>query len=121
QHPQGVENVKSVVNLALARGMMGKPNCGVVPIRGHSGVQGGSECGSVPDTFPGGYPVNEENAKHFSELWGVEVPSWKGMHCGEMLDADLDVFYVVGGNFLETMPDPHYIEERLKQSPLRVH
>ncbi len=121
QHPQGVENVKSVVNLALARGMMGKPNSGVVPIRGHSGVQGGSECGSVPDTFPGGYPVNEENAQHFSELWGAEVPSWKGMHCGEMLDADLDVFYVVGGNFLETMPDPHYIEERLKQSPLRVH
>lgn len=121
QHPHGVENVKGVVNMALARGMIGKPNCGVVPIRGHSGVQGGSECGSVPDTFPGGYPVNEENAEHFSKLWGAPVPSWKGLHCGAMLDADLDVFYVVGGNFLETMPDPHYIEERLKLTPLRVH
>lgn len=121
QHPHGVENVKGVVNMAMARGMLGKPNCGVVPIRGHSGVQGGSECGSVPDTFPGGYPVNEENARKFSEYWHTDVPSWKGLHCGAMLDADLDVFYVIGGNFLETMPDPHYIEERLKKTPLRIH
>lgn len=121
QHPHGVENVKGVVNMALARGMIGKPNCGVVPIRGHSGVQGGSECGSVPDTFPGGYPVNEENAQRFSEFWGAPVPSWKGVHCGAMLDTDLDVFYVIGGNFLETMPDPHYIDARLRRIPMRIH
>src|SRR6266436_2762141 len=52
QHKHGVDNVKAVVNTALARGMIRRAKCGVVPIRGHSGVQGGAECGSVPDAFP---------------------------------------------------------------------
>ncbi len=126
QHPHGVDNVKSVVNLAMARGMLGKPNCGVVPIRGHSGVQGGAECGSVPNQFPGGAPINEESARVFAERWGVaEVPSWHGMHCGAMLDAaaagDLDALYAIGGNFLETMPDPARMSEALRRVPLRVH
>lgn len=125
QHPNGVDNVKSIVNLALARGMVGKPNCGVVPIRGHSGVQGGSECGSVPNFFPGGAAVNEENARRFSDAWGAAVPSWEGMHCGAMLEAAaegrLDVLYAVGGNFLETMPDPERMREALQRVPLRVH
>jgi molybdopterin-dependent oxidoreductase alpha subunit len=125
QHPHGVENVKGVVNMALARGMVGKPNAGVVPIRGHSGVQGGAECGAVPDAFPGGYPVNEENARRFSEWWGFDVPSWKGLHCGAMLDmaavGELDVLYAVGGNFLETMPDPMRMSRALARVPVRVH
>ena len=44
------------------------------------------------------------------KFWGATVPSWRGMHCGAMLDAAadgaLDLFYIIGGNFLETMPDP---------------
>ncbi len=125
QHPHGVDNVKGVVNMALARGMVGKPNAGVVPIRGHSGVQGGAECGSVPDAFPGGFPVNEENARKFSDYWKADVPSWKGLHCGAMLDAaadgKLDVLYAVGGNFLETMPDPDRMSRALRTVPVRVH
>lgn len=125
QHPHGVDNVKGVVNMALARGMVGKPNCGVVPIRGHSGVQGGAECGSVPDAFPGGSPVNAENAQRFSEYWGAPVPDWKGLHCGAMLDAAhdgaLDVLYAIGGNFLETMPDPVRMAQSLERVPLRIH
>ncbi len=121
QHPHGVDNVKGVVNMALARGMVGKPHCGVVPIRGHSGVQGGAECGSVPDFFPGGYPVNEENAARFSGYWNAPVPSWPGLPCGAMLDAELDVLYAVGGNFLETMPDPAHMARSLERIPLRVH
>jgi molybdopterin-dependent oxidoreductase alpha subunit len=125
QHRHGVDTVRTVVNLALARGLLDKPHSGVVPIRGHSGVQGGAECGSVPDQFPGGAPVNEENAKRFSELWGGPVPSWKGMSCGAMLEAAaagmLDLFYVVGGNFVDTMPDPVTISAAMARVPVRVH
>ena len=125
QHQHGVDTVKTVVNLALARGLLDKPHSGVVPIRGHSGVQGGAECGSVPDQFPGGVPVNEESAKRFSGFWGAPVPSWKGMSCGAMLDAAgeglLDVFYVIGGNFVDTMPDPVRISAAMARVPVRVH
>src|SRR5258707_189610 len=62
QHAFGVQNVQAIVNIALSQGWLGKEHCGVVPIRGHSGVQGGAEVGAVPDSFPGGAPVDAESA-----------------------------------------------------------
>ena len=49
QHAHGVETIKALVNVGLARGLPGRPNRGLVPIRGHSGVQGGAEVGCVPN------------------------------------------------------------------------
>jgi len=125
QHHFGVENVKAVVNLALARGMLGRANAGLVPIRGHSGVQGAAECGSVPNAFPGGDAVNEDSARRFSELWGHPVPTWPGLSAPEMLDAaargELDVFHIAGGNFLDTLPQPARIHDALARVPCRVH
>ncbi len=125
QHEYGVENVKAILNLALARGFIGREYCGVMPIRGHSGVQGGGEMGCTATTFPGGRPINTESARWLSEQWGFTVPDWKGLSCGEMLDAaaagELDVFYAVGGNFLDTMPNPDYIRTALGRPRLRVH
>jgi molybdopterin-dependent oxidoreductase alpha subunit len=47
-HEHGVENVQMIVNLALLRGMIGKPHAGVLPIRGHSNVQGIGSMGVTP-------------------------------------------------------------------------
>jgi molybdopterin-dependent oxidoreductase alpha subunit len=125
QHANGVENVKAIINLCLARGFIGRPKCGLMAIRGHSGVQGGAEVGCVPNQFPGGLPVNEENAKHFAKLWGFAVPSTKGLNAVEMIDAahagKIDLLYSAGGNFLETLPEPDFVREALLRVPLRVH
>ena len=43
---------------ALARGNVGRPGAGLMPIRGHSGVQGGAEMGCYATAFPGGVPIN---------------------------------------------------------------
>ena len=58
QHTTGVDNVKAIVNLALARGNVGRPGAGLMPIRGHSGVQGGAEMGCYATAFPGGVAVD---------------------------------------------------------------
>ncbi|HEX6544182.1 MAG TPA: FdhF/YdeP family oxidoreductase, partial [Ktedonobacterales bacterium] len=125
QHEFGAGNVRAIVNLALSQGWLGKEHCGVVPIRGHSGVQGGAEVGAVPNLFPGGKRVNPENSALFAEQWGFEPPTWPGMMAGQMIDAaydgDLDILYCSGGNFLEVMPDPAYVEEALNKLSLRVH
>ncbi len=125
QHQFGVQNVKAIVNLALSQGWLGKEHCGVVPIRGHSGVQGGAEVGAVPDALPGGFEVNEANCARFSGHWGFEVPAWKGYRAVEMIDeaydGALDMLYCSGGNFLEVLPDPDYVREALGKVPLRVH
>ena len=77
QHRFGVDNVQAIVNLALSRGFLGREKCGLMPIRGHSGVQGGAEVGAVPWTFPGGRAVGEDGASEMSKLWGFDVPDWR--------------------------------------------
>lgn len=125
QHRDGVANVRAIADLALTRGFVGREKCGLMPIRGHSGVQGGAEVGAVPNQFPGGVAVDADGGKRFSELWGFDVPSWPGLNAVEMIDAAhegaLDVLYQIGGNFLETLPDPGYVREAVERIPLRVH
>lgn len=125
QHRTGVANVRAIVDLALTRGFVGRQKCGLMAIRGHSGVQGGAEVGAVPNQFPGGVSVDGEGARRFSEFWGFDVPEWPGLNAVEMIDAahegKLDVLYQIGGNFLETLPDPDYVRAAIERIPFRVH
>ncbi|MBW4608049.1 MAG: FdhF/YdeP family oxidoreductase [Hassallia sp. WJT32-NPBG1] len=125
QHSGGEDNVRAIINLALTKGFVGREGCGLMPIRGHSGVQGGAEMGCYATVFPGGKEINPENAAALSHLWGFEVPATKGLIAPEMIDAAfdgrLDVLFSVGGNFLEVLPEPDYVEDALKRVPLRVH
>jgi molybdopterin-dependent oxidoreductase alpha subunit len=125
QHRFGVDNVKALVNLALSRGMVGRERCGLMPIRGHSGVQGGAEMGAVPWQYPGGQAVSPESAAPLEKEWGFPLPHWRGLSAVDMIDAahrgDLDTLYSLGGNFLETLPEPGYVREALNRVPLRVH
>jgi molybdopterin-dependent oxidoreductase alpha subunit len=125
QHVEGVDNVRAIVNLALARGMVGGPHRGLVPIRGHSGVQGGAEVGCVPGYFPGYVPVDAEGARRMEALWGFPVPDWPGLSAGAMVDTaaegGLDVLWCVGGNLVETLPDPEGVRAALGRVGLRVH
>ncbi|MFP6617135.1 MAG: molybdopterin-dependent oxidoreductase, partial [Candidatus Hydrogenedentota bacterium] len=125
QHECGVDNVRAIVNLALTRGFVGRKGCGLMPIRGHSGVQGGAEMGAYSTAFPGGVAVNAENAVALGEQWGFSVPDAPGLMTADMLDAadrgELDAMFSVGGNFLEVMPDPKFVESALGKIPLRVH
>jgi molybdopterin-dependent oxidoreductase alpha subunit len=125
QHRYGVEGVQAIVNVALARGNVGRNGSGLMPIRGHSGVQGGAEMGAYATAFPGGITVSEESALELSTLWGFAVPSTPGITAPEMVLSaerdELDVLYLDGSNFLDVMPDPQRVEAALSRVPLRVH
>ena len=125
QHRYGVEGVQAIVNVALARGNVGRNGAGLMPIRGHSGVQGGAEMGAYATAFPGGVTVSEESALELSTLWGFAVPSTPGITAPEMVLAaerdELDVLYLDGSNFLDVMPDPQRVETALSRVPLRIH
>lgn len=118
QHEHGVDTVKALMNLGLARGLPGQPNRGLVPIRGHSGVQGGAEVGCVPTVAP-------DTARAWSDAWGVPLPDHRGWTATEMVAASaegqVDVFWSVGGNFLETLGDEALSRRALARPRLRVH
>ncbi|MFP3899810.1 MAG: molybdopterin-dependent oxidoreductase [Acidimicrobiia bacterium] len=125
QHREAVEGVHAIVNLALAQGAVGRDGTGLMPIRGHSGVQGGAEMGAYATALPGGVPVDAEHAAALAARWGVPVPDRPGLTAPEMVEAagrgELDVLWTSGGNFLEVLPDPPAVAAALRRVPLRVH
>ena len=125
QHTHGADTVRAIANLGLLREAVGRDGTGLMPIRGHSGVQGGAEMGAYATAFPGGLAIDEANAQRFSDLYGFDVPSRPGLDTvamlEEALEGRLDALYAIGGNFLETMPQPERMERALAKIPLRIH
>ncbi len=118
QHAHGVDTVKALVNLGLALGLPGRAGSGLVPIRGHSGVQGGAEVGCVP-----GVPADAR--ARWADVWGFEPPAQAGWTATEAIAAsaagEVDTFWFVGGNMLETLPDTAEARRALERPHLRIH
>ena len=113
--------------MQLAKGNIGRPNTGLMPIRGHSGVQGGAEMGGQPSAYVMGVPVNEENAQRMAqpELWGFTPPTWKGLTAAHMILAaergEIDTLWQSGGNFVDTLPEPERVKKAVGNIKLRIH
>src|SRR5581483_10734024 len=105
RHSCAGDNVRAAVNLALARGMVGRENCGILPIRSASGAPGGEECGAAPDRFPGGFAVTDESARRFSNLWHHPAPSRPGLAAAQMIEAArggaIKFFYALGAELFD--------------------
>jgi molybdopterin-dependent oxidoreductase alpha subunit len=118
QHAHGVETIRALVNVGLARGLPGRPHRGLVPIRGHSGVQGGAEVGCVPR-------IEASTREQWADVWGFDPPASAGWTTAEMIehaaDGGVDAFWIVGGNFLETLGDEARSRRALARPGLRVH
>lgn len=125
QHEFGENNVQAIINLGLTKGFVGREKCGLMPIRGHSGVQGGAEMGCYSTVFPGGKPIDAENARKFSEFYGFELSDQPGRTATDMIDAahegSMDLLFAAGGNFLDVLAERDYVEQALENVPLRVH
>jgi predicted molibdopterin-dependent oxidoreductase YjgC len=96
-----------------------------MPIRGHSGVQGGAEMGAYATALPGGLPLTPENIAALEAEYGFALPREPGLAAPDMLDAahrgELSVLFAAGGNFLDVLPDPAFVREALERAPLRAH
>lgn len=118
QHAHGTETIEALVNVGLARHYVGREKNGLMPIRGHSGVQGGAEVGCVPS--PG-----EAAVRRMEEAWGFPFPGFPGLSAAEQVEAahrgEIDVFWMVGGNFPDTLPQPEHSREALRRVGLRIH
>ncbi len=104
-HAHGVENVQAIANLALLRGMVGRPGAGLLPIRGHSNVQGIGSVGVTPRLKDA---LFERLQNHF----GVQLPTTPGrdtLACIEGAhNGELKVGFCLGGNLFGSNPDANY-------------
>jgi molybdopterin-dependent oxidoreductase alpha subunit len=118
QHEHGVDNVLAISNLALARGMVGRPNAGLMPIRGHSNVQGIGSVGFAPELKAGFLKVMED-------LYGLKPPVERGLDSIGSVQAahrgEVDFALLMGGNFFAANPDRKYSLDAFARIRTAVH
>jgi formate dehydrogenase major subunit len=119
EHHDAVDNVLSLINLALLTGHVGRYGSGLVPLRGQNNVQGGGDMGAIPNKLPGFQDVEDADLRaRFETAWGTTIPPKRGMHISLMHEAmdegELRALYVVGENPLQSEADGDAMERRLR-------
>ena len=120
QHTSGTDNVKSLANLAMLCGHMGKSGGGVNPLRGQNNVQGACDMGALPNVYSGYQPVADlAIAKKMEEAWGVSgLSTQPGLTVTQMVpkahEGEVKALYILGENPLVSDPDLNHAEDCLK-------
>jgi predicted molibdopterin-dependent oxidoreductase YjgC len=110
EHHNGVDNVLSLINLALLGGHVGREGAGLNPLRGQNNVQGGGDMGAIPNRLPGFQDILDPDARApFDAAWGATIPPYYGKHLSQMFDAiehdELTALYVMGENPAQSEAD----------------
>ncbi|HVR42417.1 MAG TPA: FdhF/YdeP family oxidoreductase [Thermoanaerobaculia bacterium] len=116
QHAHGVDNVQALANLALARGWLGREGCGLLPIRGHSNVQGVGSMGVTPE-------MKKAFAARMEQAYGIRQFKGGLDTYGCMLEADagnIEACFLLGGNLLASNPDRKWAEGALRRIPVAI-
>ncbi len=125
QHTSGVDNVKSLANLAMLTGNIGRSSTGVNPLRGQNNVQGACDMGGLPNVYPGYQAVNGPAIREkFESAWNAELSEKPGLTIPDMLKGldtgSVKALYVVGENPMLSDPDTVHVEKALKAAELLV-
>jgi len=118
QHTTGVDNVKSIANLLMLTGNMGRKGTGFSPLRGQNNVQGACDMGALPNVYPGYQRIDEPDVRaRFSEAWQADLNSRKGLSLTDMIiaaDHDyLQGMYVIGENPLMSEPNLEHTRQAI--------
>lgn len=119
QHTTGTDNVKSVANLVMLTGNIGREGTGLSPLRGQNNVQGACDVGALPNVLPGYQAVTDtEKRKTVEAKWEVSaLPAKAGLTMGEMIHGALEgkvkAMYIMGENPIMTDPDMQHTRKGL--------
>jgi assimilatory nitrate reductase catalytic subunit len=124
----GVDNCLACINLALARGQVGKPGGGTMMVTGQGNGQGGREVGQKANQLPGYRHIDvPEERQHIADFWGIPVEElpWEGAAATEMVhlmaDGEIKSCMVVCSNLMVSLPDNQVVKRALENlDPLIV-
>jgi molybdopterin-dependent oxidoreductase alpha subunit len=118
-HPEAVATIQQVVNLALLKGNIGRPGAGVMPVRGHSNVQGDRTMGAT-STVSSAWLDNLEGA-----FTGLELCRDAGRDAAAtiqgLFDGQVRALLSLGGNFGVASPDAPRVQEALSRCRFTLH
>jgi len=124
----GVDNCLACINLALARGQVGKPGSGTMMVTGQGNGQGGREVGQKANQLPGYRHIDvPEEREYIANVWGIPVDElpWEGAAATEMVhlmaDGEIKSCLIVCSNLMVSLPDNHVVKRALENlDPLIV-
>ena len=116
----GTDNVRSMGNLSLLTGNIGRPGVGVNPLRGQNNVQGACDMGAYPNVYSG-YQKCEaaENRAKMEKLWFLKegsLPDWYGVTLTEQIDQcgdPIKAMYILGLNPVVSYPNSNHVRASL--------
>ena len=116
QHIHGTDNSRCLISLALMTGQIGRPGCGLHPLRGQNNVQGASDVGLIPMVYPDYQSVTDEAVKaNFEALWQTQLDPEPGLTTVEMIHAIHDDkvkgMYIEGENPAMSDPNQNHARE----------
>jgi formate dehydrogenase major subunit len=121
----GTDNVRSMGNLSMLTGNIGRPGVGVNPLRGQNNVQGACDMGAYPNVYSG-YQKCElpEMRKKMEDAWGVkDLPGWYGATLTEQINQAGDpikAMYFLGLNPVVSYPDSNHVKRSLEKLDFMV-
>lgn len=111
-HVHGVRSVEAIANLALMRGMVGRPNAGLMPIRGHSNVQGIGSVGVTPK-------LKDAIFARLQSHFGIQLPTTVGLDTMGCMDRSAEgrmrLGFCLGGNLFGSNPDATFAASALSK------
>ncbi len=119
QHVMGTNNVKSLSNLAMLTGNIGRQSTGVNPLRGQNNVQGACDMGGLPGVYSGYQAVGDGAAREkFEKAWKANLPATPGPTVPEMMDMAIEgkikAMYIMGENPVLSDADRGHSEKALE-------
>lgn len=111
-HQQGVSNIEGLTALALLRGQIGKPGAGLLPLRGHSNIQGTGSMGFTPQ-------LQAHTLQALEQQLGFNLTTAAGldsMACMQAaFDGQMDALVGLGGNLWAANPDTAFSRQALNK------
>ncbi len=116
-HAHGVDNVQAIANLAMCRGMVGRPGAGLMPIRGHSNVQGIGSVGVTPR-------LKQQIFDALQSKYQVKLPVTPGLDTLGCMEAAAEgrvkAGFCLGGNLFGSNPDATFAARAMSTLDLNV-
>ena len=116
-HIHGSENVEAIAALALLCGAIGRPGAGLLPLRGHSNVQGIGTIGVKP-------VVAGEISRKIEAAYNIKFPEAAGLDTMASMQAaasgKMDAAVIMGGNLFAANPDTEWAEAALNKIAFRL-
>jgi assimilatory nitrate reductase catalytic subunit len=121
-HSHGVQNCLGALNIVLASGRIGRPNCGYGTITGQGNGQGGREHGQKADQLPGARDLgNPAHRAYVAGVWGMnaeELPA-PGVDAYEIFrkidKGEIRGLLSICFNPLVSLPDSNFIRAQLEK------